>query len=119
MDDGRLGMSVSWGDYDQDGLMDVYVSNMFSAAGNRIVAQAQFQPAADAVATRALRGMRPAAIPCFVIAATAPFETSARQANVTMGRWAWGSLFADINNDGWEDLLVANGFVTRENTGDL
>ena len=36
-----------------------------------------------------------------------------------MGRWAWGSLFADINNDGWEDLLVANGYITQEDTRDL
>jgi len=37
-----------------------------------------------------------------------------------MGRWAWGSLFADLNNDGRNDLLVANGFITQpDDTGDL
>ena len=40
-------------------------------------------------------------------------------AAVTQGRWAWGSAFADFNNDGWQDLLVANGFITQEDTGDL
>ena len=35
---------------------------------------------------------------------------------MTMGRWAWGSLFADFNNDGWEDLYVCNGFFTTEDT---
>ena len=40
-------------------------------------------------------------------------------ANVTKGFWAWGSSFVDINNDGWEDLFVANGFMTRGDTGDL
>ena len=38
---------------------------------------------------------------------------------VTMGRWAWGSRFVDLNNDGWEDLVVANGFISTEDTGDL
>ena len=33
-----------------------------------------------------------------------------------MGRWAWGSVFADFNNDGWEDIYVANGFITTEDT---
>ena len=36
-----------------------------------------------------------------------------------MGRWAWGSNFADINNDGWEDLYVTNGFFTTADAGDL
>ena len=27
--------------------------------------------------------------------------------------------FVDINNDSWEDLLVANGFITTEDSGDL
>ena len=40
-------------------------------------------------------------------------------AGVTMGRWAWGSLFTDINNDGWEDLHVVNGFFTNDDPGDL
>jgi hypothetical protein len=36
-----------------------------------------------------------------------------------MGRWAWGSKFIDINNDGWEDIFVANGFITGPETRDL
>jgi len=36
-----------------------------------------------------------------------------------MGRWAWSSLFADLNNDGWQDLVVANGYLTNERTDDL
>ena len=35
------------------------------------------------------------------------------------GRWAWSSNFIDINNDGREDLVVANGFITTDDTGDL
>ena len=26
---------------------------------------------------------------------------------------------ADLDNDGWEDIYVANGFITTEDTGDL
>jgi hypothetical protein len=36
-----------------------------------------------------------------------------------MGRWAWGSNFIDLNNDGWEDIYVANGFMSAPDTGDL
>jgi len=38
---------------------------------------------------------------------------------VTMGRWSWSSVFADINNDGWEDLVVANGNLTQTLPDDL
>ncbi len=42
----------------------------------------------------------------------ASFADASSAAGVTMGRWAWSSNFLDINNDGWEDIFVANGFVT-------
>ncbi|MGY8689002.1 MAG: FG-GAP repeat domain-containing protein, partial [Verrucomicrobiales bacterium] len=47
VEDMSAGMSVSWGDYNRDGWMDLYVSNMFSAAGNRITYQRQFQEGAS------------------------------------------------------------------------
>ena len=31
-----------------------------------------------------------------------------------MGRWAWSSDALDFDNDGWEDLYVVNGMLTRE-----
>ena len=31
-----------------------------------------------------------------------------------MGRWAWSSDALDFDSDGWEDLYVANGMLTRE-----
>jgi hypothetical protein len=44
------------------------------------------------------------------------FEDVSVTAGVTLGRWAWSSNFADLNNDGWEDLVVANGYVTGPDT---
>ena len=47
------------------------------------------------------------------------FEDVGAAAGVEMGRWAWSSLFADLDNDGWEDLFVANGYLTTPDSGDL
>jgi hypothetical protein len=47
------------------------------------------------------------------------FVDASSQSNTTMGRWAWSSQFGDINNDGLEDLLIANGFVTNTRLDDL
>ena len=40
------------------------------------------------------------------------FRDVSQSARVTEGRWAWGSNFVDINNDGWQDLVVGNGMMT-------
>lgn len=117
VEDGAAGMSVSWGDPNRDGKMDVYVSNMFSAAGNRISYQRQFKPGASSALRAAVQ---------HIARGNTLFENTGDgfndisvDAGVTFGRWAWGSRFCDINNDGYEDLLVANGFVSTASTADL
>ena len=36
-----------------------------------------------------------------------------------MGRWAWSSPLVDIDNDGWLDIVVANGYLTNTRDHDL
>ena len=56
----------------------------------------------------------------FENAGNGTFRDVTVRCGVTMGRWAWASNFVDLNNDGWQDLLVANGMLTRAgDTGDL
>jgi hypothetical protein len=47
------------------------------------------------------------------------FRDGSEQAGVRMGRWAWGAKFLDFNNDGYDDLMVPNGFLTNEHKDDL
>lgn len=119
VEDISSGMSVSWADYNRDGRMDVYVGNMFSAAGNRITYQRKFerdrQRAGPLQAVqRMARGNS-----LFAGASAGGFHDRSVQAHVTMGRWSWSSVFADLNNDGWEDLVVANGNLTQTLPDDL
>ena len=118
LEDMSSGMSVAWGDYNRDGNMDLYVSNMFSAAGNRITYQRQFQTQTDdsirKVFQRHARGNS-----LFESIGKGQFQDVSVERDVTMGRWAWGSAFIDVNNDSWQDLIVANGFISAEDTGDL
>ena len=118
VEDLSAGMGVSWGDYNNDGLMDLYVSNMFSSAGNRVAYQRQFRTADDS-RTRADFQRHARGNSLFENAGDGTFRDITLDAEVAMGRWAWGSLFADINNDGWRDLLVTNGLATNEDTDDL
>jgi len=117
VEDSASGMSVTFADYDHNGRMDVYVSNMFSSAGNRIVKQPKFNPYASVEDRKML--LRHARGNSLFRSTEKGFDDSSTRANVTMGRWAWGSLFADLNNDSFDDLCVANGFITNELADDL
>lgn len=117
VEDVGSGMSVSWADYNRDGWMDLYVGNMFSSAGNRIAFQRKFvESQADVVSDlrRMARGNT-----LFSNLRDSTFVDVSEDAAVTMGRWAWSSKFVDLNNDGWEDIVVANGFITGEDPKDL
>ena len=111
-------MSATLSDYDRDGLQDIYVSNMFSAAGNRVTFDPRFKPD-ESPETRARFQHLARGNSLFRNRGDGTFEDVSEPMGVTMGRWSWGSLFADINNDGWDDLLVANGFITGRKPDDL
>ncbi len=116
-EDSASGMGVSWADFDRDGRMDVHVSNMFSSAGGRITGQKKFKPdASEEVRNRLRRFARGNTL---LSNQEGGFSDVSETAGVTMGRWAWGSNFVDLNNDGWKDIVVGNGYITAEDTGDL
>ena len=118
VEDSATGMSTSWGDYDRDGWMDVFVANMWSSAGNRITYQDQFKT--DATAETKRRFQRVARGNTLLRnQGDGTFADHSAKAGIEMGRWAWGTNFVDLNNDGWEDVVVANGYITTEDTGDL
>ncbi len=118
VEDISAGMGVSWADFDGDGRMDLYVSNMFSSAGHRVAFQRNFQPEADEGERAALR-RHSRGNSLFRNLGDGTFEDVSTQAGVTMGRWAWGALFCDWNDDGRPDLLVPNGFLTQTGPVDL
>ena len=118
VEDIGAGMSASWGDYNGDGLMDLYVGNMYSTAGQRIASQPKFLPGSSSV-TRALLKRMAQGNRLFSNSGDGTFADVSVAAGVAMGRWSWGSIFVDLNNDGWQDLVVANGFLSDEDTDDL
>ncbi len=118
VEDTSSGMSVSWSDFNHDGHMDLYTSNMFSSAGNRITYQQQFKKDLPAEVRAEFQHIA-LGNSLFQAVPGAPFKDVSVQAGVTIGRWAWGSKFVDFNNDGLDDILVTNGFITTADAGDL
>ena len=118
VEDQASGMSAAWGDIDRDGRLDLYISNMFSAAGSRVTYQPQFSLGRTgdkvAEARRMARGNT-----LYRARGDGGFDDIGEAAGVAMARWAWGAPFLDLDNDGWEDLVVANGFLTNDRPDDL
>jgi hypothetical protein len=101
-----FGMGLGFGDYDNDGRQDIYVTNMYSKAGLRISEQmgANEKIRGSARGNSLLRngprgwervsGVREPAI------------------LVEAADFGWGGAFADFNNDGNLDLYAPAGYVT-------
>lgn len=103
-----FGMGASWGDYDNDGRDDLYVSNMHSAAGRRITARI---PGLNKTYIESAAGNW-----LYHNEADGRFKQvaglEAPAMKVMNAGWSWGGCFADFDNDGFLDLYVLSGYFT-------
>lgn len=110
-------MGASWGDYDNDGLDDLYVSNMYSEPGRRMTARIgglsqMFVESASGnwLYRQTSRGKFQQ------VSGMEPPKMTVMDAG-----WSWGGCFADFDNDGFLDLYVLSGYFTapKELSSDL
>ncbi len=47
------------------------------------------------------------------------FSNISRLAGIATTDWSWGPLFADLDNDGWKDIFIANGTRREINNKDF
>jgi hypothetical protein len=102
-----LGMGVSWGDYDRDGRQDVYVTNMYSTAGSRITKQLSYVDQRYREMAQGNFLYRNGADGFSKVSGSGPSDLKVERTG-----WSWGSQFVDVDNDGFLDLGVLNGFYT-------
>jgi hypothetical protein len=103
-----FGMGASWGDYDNDGKEDIYVSNMYSKAGERIIGNVGSSAQEFAVMARGNSLFRQGDDHRFQ-------RVSGRERpalTVERAGWGWGSQFCDVNNDAYLDIFAISGFYT-------
>lgn len=123
VEDIGAGMSICALDIDNDGAEDLYVANMWTAAGERITTQKQFQPNAPDI-VRAQFQKHSMGNSLFHRQNSKPagsltFESVGQKAGVRMGRWSWSSDAWDFDHDGFPDLYVTNGMISGPSDGDL
>ncbi|MBL6720757.1 MAG: VCBS repeat-containing protein [Planctomycetes bacterium] len=116
--DVAAGMGASLGDVNEDGLEDLFVSNMFSSAGGRITTQPGFLGGEGGVLRQAMaRHARGNSL--FLRRSEGGFRELAGAGGAAMGRWAWGGRLVDLDLDGVLDITCPAGFVTGERLDDL
>ena len=112
------GMGVTWGDADGDGWMDLYVTNLYSLAGSRLTARAGFRRGFGAAMERAFRDHALGNTLLHNEQGRA-FRDVSDASGTNLGRWGWGAIFVDFDDDGALDLYAPDGFVTGERRDDL
>jgi hypothetical protein len=108
------GMGVSLGDPDNDGDIDIHVTNMSSTAAQRIFGRLRPEQLSDVPYFRNLA----AGNALLVNNGEGRWSNAAGKLGPFPAGWAWGGGFIDLDNDGWEDLHSPNGFMSGKTEHD-
>ena len=117
VEDVGAGMSVSVLDYDNDSADDLYIANMWTAAGVRISMLDDFKKDSPA-SIRALYQKHAMGNSLFDNRGSS-FDDATDFSGTGDGRWAWSSDAFDFDHDGFIDLYVTNGMVSGPQRNDL
>ena len=109
---GGFSMGAAAGDYNNDGHTDIYVANMYSKAGNRILANVDQSRYPADLYRKIVEGTRGSKLYSWHSEAT--YEVVPEREMFANVGWAYGPTFTDLDNDGWLDLYATAGFKSEE-----
>jgi len=107
-----FGMSASWADLNNDGLLDLYVANMESPVAHRILKRLDCDIEGMDGIMKMARGNS------LLLQKNGGFEHAPDSLGGIGGGWAWGCAPNDFDLDGRLDVFCTNGYITRSGVGD-
>ena len=105
-------MGLATGDINNDQQIDVFVSNMYSKAGNRVIDNLPDGHYDDEVMRKLRRMVSGSEL--YINNSQLAFEAVGKQMQITKIGWAWGPALVDLDNDGWLDIYSTCGFISHD-----
>lgn len=105
---GGFSMGVAAGDYNNDGHTDLYIANMYSKAGNRILANVDLAQYPVEIFRKIEEGTRGSKL--YRSTGNSSWETVPAEDMYADVGWSYGPTFVDLDGDGWLDIYGTAGF---------
>jgi FG-GAP-like repeat len=109
---GGFSMGVSAGDVDNDGDLDIYVANMYSKAGNRIISNVDPDSYADGLYNKLVEATLGSRL--YLNDGQGRFVSQPSQSGLSDVGWAYGPAMGDFDSDGRLDIYATAGFRSVE-----
>ena len=108
-------MGVATGDLDNNGTNDIYVANMFSKMGRRIIAYVSEKDYPDGIYEQIVGSCAGNQL-YSRNTGTSPFTELSEDSGINGVGWAFGPAMADFDNDGLLDIYATTGFMSFDRT---
>ena len=109
MSNSSMGMDVA--DVNGDGLPDLFVDDMLSNDSHRLKTQTPTHTALPKKPGQTEHQLQQQRNVLFVNRGDGTFAEASQLAGVSASGWSWGTMFMDVDLDGWQDILIANGHL--------
>lgn len=103
-------MGITCGDIDNNGDIDIYLGNMYSKTGSRIIGNVKSGTYSEDLMAKMRRFVSGSQL--YLNHGNLKFEPVAQPWQMNDVGWAYGPALIDLDNDGFLDLFATSGFIS-------